>query len=138
MLKAKASPRNKNLSMQSTSPHQCLPLFLPNRCVDWPVQLNLFANYVPIVPGAPLPPFLGTPEKWYEEECKKLDIQNMALLKTIDSLAEECVALKTKLLECGSPDQDSCHRKNRKKRRRRMATEIPRHFQCPTCSKAYG
>lgn len=133
-----ASARNKVLIMQSTSPHQCLPLFLPNLCADWPAQLGPYGNYVPIVPGAPLPPFLGTPEKWYQEECKKLDIQNMALLKTIDSLAEECTTLKTKLLECSGSDQDSCHRKNRKKRRRRVATEIPRHFQCAICSKAYG
>ncbi len=121
--------------MQPTSPQQCLPLYLPNQGSDWH---NPYVNYVPGVPPAPLHPFLDTAEKWYQEECKKLDIQNMALLKTIDSLSEECTALKTKLLEIGHSEQESCLRTNRKKRRRRVATDIPRHFQCSICSKAYG
>lgn len=91
-----------------------------------------------MVAGGPLTPFLGSPEKWYQEECKKLDIQNMALRRTIDDLAVECSELKVKLQEFDSPEEDCSPRKNLKKRRRRVATDIPRHFQCDFCGKAYG
>ena len=106
--------------------------------VQWPPQTGAFPNYPALIPGAAANPFIETPEKWYQDECKKLDIQNMALRRTIDSLAEECSTLKTKLQEFDNPDPDSNLRKNLKKRRRRVATEIPRHFRCDICAKAYG
>ena len=62
----------------------------------------------------------------------------MALLKTIESLANECTAMQAKLLECDNPDPDCILGKKRKKRSRRVAVAIPRHFQCPKCAKAYG
>lgn len=121
--------------MQPFSRLPCPAVFLPSSHAPWAYQP---CNYAPALSGTSAPPFLTAPEKWYEEECKKLDIQNMALQRTIDSLAEECAAVKTKLLEFENPDSDRIHRKNLKKRRRRVAMEIPRHFQCSICSKAYG
>jgi len=124
----------KLIAMKPFTPLPSPAAFLPGSPAPWPYQSYPYSPCIPVS----APPFLRAPEKWYEEECKKLDIQNMALLRTIDSLEEECVAVKAKLLEFDHPDSDRIHRKNLKKRRRRVAMEIPRHFQCAICSKAYG
>lgn len=124
--------------MQPSPPHACPVAPLSAGPSHW--QSNPFSSlpYVPTILTPSLSPFLKAPEMWYQEECKRLDIQNMALLKTIESLANECTAMQAKLLECDNPDPDRIHGKKRKKRSRRVAVAIPRHFQCSKCAKAYG
>ena len=76
--------------------------------------------------------------KWLNDECSRLDIQNMALRQTLETLKKECRALTDKIEEAEEARNEGEISRAAKKRRRRVANEIPRHFQCAQCSKAYG
>ena len=61
----------------------------------------------------------------------------MALNRTMASLQSECEALKEQLEELENPELKKS-KKIMNKRKRRIATEIPRHFTCKYCEKSYG
>lgn len=67
---------------------------------------------------------------WLKSECERLSVQNLALSMTISQLASECKQVEAKL-ETGVL-------RRRQRRNRRLATQIPRYFQCEMCEKSYG
>ena len=74
----------------------------------------------------------------FKDECRSLDIQNMALNQMMDRLKRKNEGLKERIEELEAAKLPEEKNSDQKKRRRRGAREISRHFQCAQCKKAYG
>lgn len=70
---------------------------------------------------------------YYEEYCK-IYVYNSVLCKKVQELEEE----RQKLLGKISYVEQMIVNGNKRKRSRRKAEMIERHFKCPICDKGYG
>lgn len=98
----------------------------PELTVPQPLMPQAIPPYMPVMP-------CFNPA-WLNNECDRLDIQNLALCRTIDDLTQQYEEMKKKLDDLENPETSV----KKEKRKRRVAKEVPRHFACPHCDKAYG
>ena len=93
----------------------------------------------PVLPATELGSDEHTNEGMY---CKFVEMfrQNHELVSQVRSLASECQLLKETIQAHGFRDGDklTISSTEKRKRHRRSAKQVERHFECSVCQKSYG